>query len=154
MQKKCLYCKETFTKSKTTSVKEWNNTRKYCSRECRYRDMTNWKKEKANAWKGNKAAIISKHGWLINNYGSANKCENREQNILGFKCTCKSKKYHYALKKGKKYSHNRDNFLMLCVSCHKYYDFTEKARANLRRSHTTKEYRKKWKVIMDKRKQI
>jgi len=34
MEKECLYCGKVFYKTKTQSVKTWNEIAKYCSREC------------------------------------------------------------------------------------------------------------------------
>jgi len=71
--------------------------------------------EKHWAWKGGQASYSAIHKWLVKNYGSANKCENPQ-------CKQKSKSFHYALLFGKKYVHIRENYKMLCVSCHKIYD--------------------------------
>lgn len=56
------------------------------------------------------------HKWLHFHYGKANKCENNE-------CDLKSKAYQYAIRKGAAYEKIRVNFIMLCVSCHKRYDW-------------------------------
>lgn len=73
---------------------------------------------KCYAWKGDSAGYGSIHCWIKKHYGKASKCENPN-------CSHKSKHYEWALLKGKKYSHNRNNFFMLCVSCHRKYDMTE-----------------------------
>lgn len=59
---------------------------------------------------------IKVHNWLNNEYGKANKCE-----------ICKKDKpnYHWALKNGMEYDFNKDNFIQLCVSCHRKYDYNE-----------------------------
>lgn len=69
------------------------------------------------------------HKWLIKTFGKANRCE--------FK-TCKgvSKSYAYALIHGKQYEFNRDNFMMLCYSCHNSYDVTPEKRKKLSKSLT------------------
>lgn len=72
--------------------------------------------EKNNMWKGEDASYFAKHIWLKTNFGSANCCENPN-------CKGRSKNYHWALKKGYKYEHKRENFMMLCVSCHRLYDY-------------------------------
>lgn len=61
------------------------------------------------------------HNWVIRHYGKASKCENSE-------CSHKSKKFEWALKKGFPYDKCRDNFMQLCVSCHRKYDYSEKSR--------------------------
>lgn len=66
------------------------------------------------------------HYWLGVNFGKANKCENPD---------CKSvnkKRFEYALIKGKVYEKNRDNFIMLCVPCHRKYDTTDETRKKLK----------------------
>jgi len=61
------------------------------------------------------------HQWLAYHYGRAYKCEHCNG-------TKKSKRNEWALKKGFKYEKNVDNFIQLCSSCHKLYDFTEETR--------------------------
>ena len=56
------------------------------------------------------------HQWLKYHYGRAVSCENPN-------CTSNfSKRFEYSLLKGKLYEKNRDNFWMLCPSCHRKYD--------------------------------
>ena len=38
MEKECKFCKNVFKKSKTISLKEWENTRLYCSMSCKAKD--------------------------------------------------------------------------------------------------------------------
>ena len=68
------------------------------------------------------------HHWLKSKFGKAKKCSFK-------KCSGKSKNYHWALRKGKKYDYKKSCFIELCVSCHAKYDMTpykiEKARNNL-----------------------
>ncbi len=66
------------------------------------------------------------HIWLRYHFGSANKCENKDC-IYPRKNNARSwvrapKRFDWALKKGFKYEHIRDNFIQLCPSCHKRYD--------------------------------
>jgi len=77
---------------------------------------------------GVKEAINSKwkygniHHWMLNHYGNATKCENK-------KCQSKNpKRYEWALRKGKQYERDRNNFIQLCPSCHRKYDYTEERR--------------------------
>lgn len=53
------------------------------------------------------------HGWLRRNYGPANRCEG---------CGGINLNYQYALIDGKEYDYDVNNFIMLCVSCHRKYD--------------------------------
>lgn len=59
------------------------------------------------------------HKRLIKKHGNAQRCESED---------CKSvnpKRYEWALKKGHQYSDNPDDYLQLCPSCHRKYDYTE-----------------------------
>lgn len=55
------------------------------------------------------------HQWLNTHYGKANMC-------TGNKCLRISQTFQWALIKGKKHKHNRNNYMMLCSSCHRIYD--------------------------------
>lgn len=55
------------------------------------------------------------HSWLRSEYGNANSCSSLE-------CDGLSKKYNWALKKGKEYEKNISNYRKLCIRCHKKYD--------------------------------
>jgi len=72
------------------------------------------------------------HNWLAKNYGRASICENPD-------CKCKSiKRYEWAKLKGKDYEKNRDNFIMLCCSCHRKYDYTQGAKDKISKIHKGK----------------
>lgn len=77
-------------------------------------------------WKGDKAGYVAIHSWLKSNFGKPTKCENKlcvyPRINAGNKVVKFPKRFTWALLKGKKYSHNRNNFIMLCMSCHKKYD--------------------------------
>lgn len=66
------------------------------------------------------------HKWLRITFGKANKCEMKMCKII------EAKRYEYALIRGKKYERKRENFMMLCKSCHVKYDFTETTRKKMR----------------------
>lgn len=68
---------------------------------------------------------VSVHYWLKSRFGKADRCESD-------KCAGKSKKYTWALIKGKKYERKRDNFMKLCYTCHAIYDCTENKRKIMR----------------------
>lgn len=55
------------------------------------------------------------HAWIRRKYGKANICEEST-------CNGKSKRFTYAKIKGKRYSRKRENYKMLCYSCHVQYD--------------------------------
>jgi len=72
------------------------------------------------------------HNWLSYHHGKANKCENEK---------CKSvspKRYEWALLKGKDYKKDRNNYIMLCPSCHRKYDITEEQRKKISMSRIYK----------------
>ena len=62
------------------------------------------------------------HSWLDKNFEKLNKCE-----LCG---TTDKKRYEWALKKNYIYEYKRNNFFILCVSCHRKYDETEFSRKN------------------------
>lgn len=61
------------------------------------------------------------HIWLNYHFGKANCCSNKM-------CENKSNNYQWALIKGRQYEKNKDNFIMLCRSCHAKYDTTKHSR--------------------------
>lgn len=70
-----------------------------------------------SSWKGDNIGYEGIHRWLGVTFGKANRCE-------GANCKGISDNYQYALRKGMPYARKRENFLMLCVSCHSSYDKT------------------------------
>src|SRR3990167_6620724 len=89
---------------------------KFCSQRCYWKSLGGIKGENAPNYK----KIVGKsqvHKWLDTHYGKTKVCE-------GVKCKGKSSVYDWALKTGFAYERNRDNFLRLCRSCHRKYDFT------------------------------
>lgn len=67
---------------------------------------------------------LSLHRWLNVTLGKAAICMN---GCLG------KKKYEWALKQGKNYERNVDNFIPLCTSCHRLYDMTPSKLKRIRR---------------------
>ena len=67
------------------------------------------------------------HHWLTNTYGKVSLCENKE-------CPHKSKNFGWAKIRGKEYEYKRENYLMLCRSCHAKYDVTEETLKKARNS--------------------
>jgi len=63
----------------------------------------------------NSSEYWSVHSWLRKTFGKANKCESAE-------CKGTSKNFEWALIKGKEYHKVRENYMMLCISCHRKYD--------------------------------
>jgi len=88
--------------------------------------------ENNHNWKGDSVKYMGLHSWLKRNFGNLPYCE---------KCNLQGSKQNgrwniqWALIKGCKYERKRENFIGLCVSCHKFYDFTEETRTKLSLSH-------------------
>jgi len=66
-----------------------------------------------------RAEHLNIHEWLRKKYGRANKC---------IFCSVEGKRYEWALLKGKRYEKNIENYIMLCPSCHRKYDYTAEMR--------------------------
>lgn len=72
------------------------------------------------------------HYWLRRNYGMMPICEADN-------CKNKSKKFDWALKKGKVHGKIRENYIRLCRSCHMKYDWNEDKQKRLYDIGHTKE---------------
>lgn len=66
------------------------------------------------------------HARIRAKHGKANRCE--------FCFDKNAKRYEWALKKGRDYSDNRSDYLELCVSCHRKYDYTDEQKNKIRLS--------------------
>jgi hypothetical protein len=66
-------------------------------------------------------SYIAIHLWLWKTYAKNGVCEFCSETT----------KTEFALCKGKEYARNRENFLELCVPCHRRYDYTEDTRKRL-----------------------
>ena len=83
------------------------NSENYKNRKIkRGREHPNWKENVS--YKG-------LHQWLTKTYGKPIECDNQN-------CLKKSNLYDWALLRGKKYEKKRENFVILCKSCHNTYD--------------------------------
>ena len=91
--------------------------------------------EKGN-WKGENAGYVAKHTWIVKHYGNAKKCENKK--CVYPRVNSKNvyieapKRFEWALIKGKKYTRNVKDYIQLCPSCHRKYDYTEEYREKQR----------------------
>lgn len=79
-----------------------------------------WNKPKPNA------TYRAIHLWLRAKYGNPDHCENKycvypRKNQRGKLMTAPSR-FEWALKRGKEYSRNKEDYLQLCTSCHGLYD--------------------------------
>ena len=84
--------------------------------------------EKNASWKGDNVGLCALHKWLRNTFGKANQCESPG-------CSGVSTYYNWAKIKGKEYLRRRDNFMMLCRSCHTKYDMTEEWANKIAETH-------------------
>lgn len=107
--KKCLFCdKEFYLTNKSYDRK------KYCSKKCQYKDFIKRYSGKNNpAWLGGNISYGSVHNTIRSIYGKAIFCEIDK--------THKSKRYEWANLSGK-YSTDRNDWKMMCQSCHRIYD--------------------------------
>ena len=78
--------------------------------------LSQFTNEKNPNWKGNRVGYIGLHTWVKRHKGEAIKCE-----FCGKEKTT-SKSIQWA-NKSHKYLRNLDDFISLCVSCHRKYDF-------------------------------
>lgn len=77
-------------------------------------------------WKGANASYFAKHEFINSNFGKASRCEN-EGCVYPRKNPSRTwlkepKRFEWALKHGRDYSHNKEDYVMLCKSCHSIYD--------------------------------
>lgn len=102
------------------------NKKNYCSRYCFHvANGENNSGEKSSTWKGDNIGYSMIHVWLREHFGKASMCESKS-------CKNISKKFVYALKKGKEYRRDRNNFMTLCISCHTKYDMNDNWREKMR----------------------
>lgn len=64
-------------------------------------------------WKGDNVGYISLHNWVKRYKGSPKKCEH---------CLSEEKKMYHWANKSHEYKRDLDDWIRLCVSCHKKYD--------------------------------
>ena len=78
----------------------------------------NYPQERNSNWKAKSKNYSTIHSWLLVNF-KKEKCE---------RCKTVDKKLDWALLKGRKYLRKRENFIILCRSCHLKYDCTPEHR--------------------------
>lgn len=87
----------------------------------------------SSQWKGDNAKYQALHGWIRNHYGLALFCVNPD-------CSKLSQNFEWALKPGKKYSRDINDYMQLCKKCHRKMDFTEETRQKMSKSLTQHEF--------------
>ncbi len=106
--------------------------RSYCSSKCQPRDKTGGAVNPIKGtdhynWKGDNASYFAIHIWNKTQWGKASKCDNTEC-IYPRKNAARSwvnapKRFEWALKRGRTYTRNREDYYQLCKSCHAKYDY-------------------------------
>lgn len=108
--------------------------------------------ENNNSWKGDKAGYSAKHKYVVSVKGLIERCEHCGRND--------KRRYDWA-NKDHKYRRNPDDYMRLCVSCHRKYD--QRFKKNLKKvcvicgkKYTTKTFNsiycsKECKLVRDKK---
>jgi len=73
----------------------------------------------------------SQHQFLVRNHGNPKQCEQCGE--LGHKEAGGRWSIHWAKKKDREYTHDKNDYLQLCRKCHGLYDLTEEKANRLRR---------------------
>lgn len=100
--------------------KKEHDKKAFCSQKCYWKSLCGIRGENAPNWK-NVVGKSQVHKWLVVHFGNPKVCE-------GLECTKKATWFDWALKTGKQYERNRENFIRLCRSCHRRYDMTPEKR--------------------------
>lgn len=140
--KKCKICSSQF---QTSQERIKDGRGKFCSRDCYEKDWSKripgWNKgqsatwaignqhrkgipnlnppkmygEYNHKWKGDEVGYFGLHNWVRRTLGKPNKCEHCNDISLN------GRQYHWA-NKSQKYLRDKDDWIRLCVKCHKKYD--------------------------------
>ena len=121
----CKFC------NKKLYIPKSINYRKYCSKHCYSLYMINsgiYRGENNHNWKGDNITYGNIHVWLRKSFGNPISCKKCKK--IGDR---KSGRWNieWALLKDKKYQRKRENYIGLCISCHRRYDFTEVSRQKM-----------------------
>ena len=77
--------------------------------------VSQFREEKSVKWKGDKVGYRALHLWIENKRGKPHYCEHCKKSNLSHRC------YHWA-NKSKEYKRKVNDWIRLCVKCHKKYD--------------------------------
>lgn len=99
--------KNSFGKHRSEETKDKIRNSEYHKNFCGLKGNKNYN------WKGEHTKYNSIHGWVKNNFESKNKCEI---------CGTDNKKLEWS-NKDHKYSRNREDWQLICRSCHRGWDF-------------------------------
>lgn len=113
IDRECFYCKKHFLKSPSQKAK-------YCSNECKYKNMSISSKGSNNhQWKGEKAGYHALHRRVYTALGKADHCSfDKSHKHWRFEWANISHEYHHEL----------SDWMPLCPSCHRIYDLNAKSR--------------------------
>ena len=108
----CLECSENFfaRKANLDIGKD-----KYCSKDCFNVARSTLRGSETSNWKGNNVKYSGLHMWVRSMLGEPSKCEHCE--------TTTAKKFEWA-NKNHTYFRNITDWVRLCTSCHRKYDYT------------------------------
>ena len=73
------------------------------------------KGSKSAHWRGDDVGYQGLHQCIVQYYGKPTHCENLECNKISIS-------FEWAKLRARKYKRRRENFIMLCASCHRKYD--------------------------------
>ena len=136
LYKQCIICKKEFLARKNLHSLGYA---KFCSRKCMgIRNLGAGNP----GWLGDDVSYRGLHQWIENNYGKPNKCE-------GLNCSSKYQMYQWSNVSGN-YKRNRDDWQMLCISCHRKYDCTDGTREKLRNNIKTRERNSRGELLVVK----
>ena len=137
MEKQCTVCKSSYERNKKYSQKQWD-ARRFCSANCFGKHSSTVSKPRG--WRHSPETIKK----MIENSGSRGKFRSGKygavhlwlsKNFNHEKIACDhcagSRFLEFALKNGMTHEHKRTNYLILCSSCHKRYDYTEERKMKL-----------------------
>jgi hypothetical protein len=106
------------TKDAVEAERKRKPTEKY---KAYWKSMVGKRGEGTPRWKGDKASRSAYHKYLDSNYGKPKVCESPN-------CEGKSTWFDWCIKTGRVYSHDRNDYLRMCRSCHRKYDMTPEKR--------------------------
>lgn len=120
--KPCKICSKLFT---TSAHIESLGKGKFCGVEClRKYNSIHFKEKFKNElmhprWKGETVGYFGVHDWITKHFGQPTKCEH---------CGLDDpqRKYHWA-NLSQKYVRDIKDWIRMCVSCHRLYDYSFKA---------------------------
>lgn len=139
LNKRCLLCKKKFEKPIWISLKNWNESRKYCSVDCQSKfwigrpgrklgkcGQKAWNKgasglrgAESPSWKGEGVGYSGIHKWIELKLGKPKTCSHCGRTGLI------RQQIHWA-NKDHKYRRKLEDWIRLCAKCHQIHDRTNK----------------------------